>query len=83
MKTIPFLPASLTLCCLFSVPSRAEEILLGTPHVNVLGGGGGSVSPTAAVAEGSYLTQPITLTGINAGIFTDTGSLGTNSSFSS
>jgi len=71
MKTVACLLASLIVCCLMAVPVPADEILLGTP--NVLSGGGGEVAPNFAEAEGFYLTRPILLTGINIGIFTDTG----------
>jgi hypothetical protein len=73
MKAISLLLASLVFCCFFSVPARADEILLGTPPLQNGVGGGGFVKISVAQAEGFFLTQPITLTGINIGILSDTG----------
>jgi PEP-CTERM motif-containing protein len=70
MKTIPFLLALFISSCVAATSTRADEILLGTPHL--LSGGISSVNLGIAKAEGFYLTQTVTLTGINIGIFSDT-----------
>ena len=60
----------LAFCCLASLPAHADGILLGTSVTSI---GGIPVSTKAAVAQGFDLTQPVTITGIDVGIFSDTG----------